>query len=1001
MFKKVNPQQSFSDLEKKILSFWKENNILDRSIDQRPEDNNKTFYDGPITANGEPHTGHALTFANKDVIPRYWTMKGFKVERSLGWDCHGIPVEYELEKKLGFNEKKDIETFGIEKFNKLCRESVQEYKSNIIKLEEAMGRLTNEKEEYSTMDKNFIESVWWSLKELYEKGLLYEGFKVVPYSTRAGTTLSNAEVALGGYKPYIDPSVVVKFQLKNSLDTFVLAWTTTPWTIPSNLGLAINSKIEYVKVRVAKDGESEGVFENEFYILAKDCLENVFKGRYFEIVENISSSDLVGLEYNPPFNFFVGNKNAHKIFDADYVTTDSGTGVVHLAPYGAEDNEVFQKEDIQSFDVLDSQGDFTDEIQPYKGMFYRDANVKIIEDLKSIGRLFDYYDYEHEMPMCWRTKTPLIYKPINTWFVGVSQLRNELVENNNKINWIPQHAREGRFGNWLAEIKDWGISRTRYWGTPLPVWKSESGKIKFIGSFSELKDLSGVELDDPHRPYVDDVVFEFEGENYTRIPDVIDVWYDSGAMPFARLHYPFENKDLFEKKFPAQYISEGIDQTRGWFYTLHALAVSLFSGISYENVIIAGTITDDKGKKLSKSLGNYVSPFELIEDFGADTFRLNFFSTPLMYGEDSAVTPKTLKQAKQDFILPIWNIYSYFVTYSNIHNWSPREELANNKRIIENDEHPWDHIPFDEPDDELDLWVLVRLQETIKTVNTEMEQYMIQKAVNEIRVFIDDVSKWYIRNSRNRFVGGENSALSTLYYVLVELSKLLAPFAPFISDELYRELVFSELDNQKESVHLTDYPIVDEKFLENFKGITSEMDLVKKVVEAGHTLRVQNGLKVRQPLNTLYVDSLNESLPEVFDWMENLVRNELNVKEVTNKLMLKESQTVRVLDLEALKIKVGLDIEINEELKMEGMLREIVRNVQANRKSLGMNIDEEIVLLYSSNSFMDDLLSKYKTEFSQQVKARDLIRVDAFEGDDFFELNLEENLVRFGIRRVE
>ncbi|MDQ7020351.1 MAG: isoleucine--tRNA ligase [Candidatus Dojkabacteria bacterium] len=645
MFNKPNPRQDFHELEKDILNWWKENNVLEKSIEQRPDDNIKTFYDGPITANGEPHTGHMLTFSLKDIIPRYWSMQGYKVSRSLGWDCHGIPVEYEIEKKLGFKEKKDIEKYGIKEFNQLCKESVIKYQKNIIELEEAVGRLTNGKEEYATMDSKFIESVWWSLKELFEKGHLYEGFKVVPYSTRAGTTLSNAEVALGGYKPFVDPAITVKFQLKDEESTFVLAWTTTPWTIPTNLGLAINPKIKYVKVK--------GDNEDETYICAKDCLEFVFKDAEYKILEEVDSSTLLGKEYNPPFDFFKGRKNSHKIFAADYVSTESGTGIVHLAPYGAEDNDVFMKEDIESFDVLDDQGDFTEEITPYAGMFYRKANKYIIKDLEEMGRLWRHEDYEHDMPMCWRTKTPLIYKPITSWYVGMSKVRTELVENNNKINWIPAHAREGRFGNWLSEIKDWAISRKRYWGTPLPVWKSESGKTKVIGSFEELEELSGVKLEDPHRPFVDEVTFELDGETYTRITDVIDVWYDSGAMPFARFHYPFENKEKFEKKFPAEYIAEGIDQTRGWFYTLHAEGTVLFNSPAFKNVIINGTITDDKGRKLSKSLGNYTPPMPLIEQHGADSIRLNFYDSPLMYGEDSAVTDKTIKANKQETILPL------------------------------------------------------------------------------------------------------------------------------------------------------------------------------------------------------------------------------------------------------------------------------------------------------------------------------------------------------------
>ncbi len=972
MFSKPNPKQNFFELDQAILKWWKENQILEKSIEQRPENKVKAFYDGPITANGEPHHGHMLTFAMKDIVPRYWTMKGFRVSRSLGWDCQGIPVEYEIEKKLGFKEKKDIEKYGIEKFNQLCKESVLEHREKIIELEELMGRLTNSEEEYATMNANYIESIWWSLKELYTKGLLYEGFKVVPYSTRAGTTLSNAEVALGGYKPFVDPAITVEFPLKDDPQTLLLAWTTTPWTIPSNLGLAISKKIKYVKVRSL-------VAENT-YIVAKDLVNQVFKNDKHEVVGEIEAKDLIGKEYIPPFNYFVGRSNAHRIHEGDFVTTESGTGVVHLAPYGAEDNEVFQKVGIESFDMLDDQGDFTSMVPDYEGLNYRDANPKIIEDLKKKDLLFRHEEYEHEMPMCWRTNTPLIYKPITSWYIAVSKMREELVANNEKINWVPNHVKHGRFGNWLAEIKDWGISRLRYWGTPLPIWKSQSGKVIFIGSFAELEQYSGVRIQDPHRPFVDEIEFDFEGEHYKRIPDVIDVWYDSGAMPFARFHYPFENKEKFEQKFPAQYIAESVDQTRGWFYSLHAIATTLFNSPAFENVVMSGFVLDDKGAKLSKSKKNYTAPRPLVEMFGADTIRLNFFSTPISAGEDTTISEKTLRIQKQEMVLPLWNIYSYLTTYANIHKWEPGEELAYNGRNVTSDSHPWDHIPFDDIENNLDAWVILRLQQTTKKLSLELDNYMFPKATKCLKDLLDDISKWYIRSSRERFVEGDTRALETLYYVLVETIKLMAPMAPFVTEHIYRELVVEHLPSHNpESIHLSDYPIFDQKYIDQYSALEEEMKIVQKICEMGHVIRTVNGLKVRQPLAKIYVESENELVPQLSEWMIDLVLNELNINSLEHSAdVAKMEDKVKNEQDTQLKIAIGIDTEITEDLKQEGMLRDLIRNIQAIRKNMHLKMEDQINLEYATNE-LEDLMTLKKEDIARGVKAKSVIKVDKLD----------------------
>lgn len=926
MFKKPNPKQNFFELEQEILRFWKNNNILEKSIDQRPIEQSKTFYDGPITANGAPHMGHALTFSMKDIIPRYWTMKGYRVSRSLGWDCQGLPVEYEIEKSLGFKEKKDIEKFGIAKFNELCRNLVLEKRDKIIQLEEMIGRLTNAEEEYATMDSKYIESIWWSIKELHNKGLLYEGFKVVPYSTRAGTTLSNAEVALGGYKAMVDPAITVEFPLEEDPMIVLLAWTTTPWTIPGNLGLAVGEKISYVKVKKTDSDKT--------YVVAEDLVASVFEGMEYQVTGKITVDELIGKKYIPPFQFYKNRKNAHVIYLGDHVTTESGTGIVHLAPYGAEDNEIFQKVGIESFDYLDDQGDFKSEVTPYTGINYRDANPKIIEDLKATSTLFMHKDYEHDMPMCWRTNTPLIYKPITSWYIAMSTLRNQLVENNEKINWNPKHVKQGRFGNWLAEIKDWGISRSRYWGTPLPIWKSESGKTIVIGSFEELEKLSGEKISDPHRPFIDEVIFEHEGETYRRILDVLDVWYDSGAMPFARFHYPFENSEKFEQKFPAEYIAEGIDQTRGWFYSLLAISTALFGKESYRNVLINGTIVADDGSKLSKSKKNYVDPDILIKEFSADAVRINFFSSPIASGEDAAVSQKTLKIQTQEWILPIWNIFSYLVTYANIHEWAPDEKFVRDRS---QNQGTWKEVPFENVESEINSWIIFRLQETIHATTIALDNYEIQKAIKAIKELMDDISKWFIRSSRDSFAQGNESSIETLYFVFVEALKLLAPFAPFITDYIYRELVTEKFPQAKESIHLTDYPVVDREFVEQYSNMGSEMTIVRKICEMGHTVRVENQIKVRQPLSKMFVQSTNEIVPALSPWMVEMIKRELNIKDVMDVPSVVASATVKLISDENVKLTVGVETAISKELMNEGLVREIIRGIQAERKTRGFN----------------------------------------------------------------
>ncbi len=937
--KREKQKVNFYQIEQEILKFWEENDILNKSIDVRPNDKVKTFYDGPITANGDPHHGHMLTFAIKDLIPRYWTMKGYKVERSLGWDCQGLPVEIEVEKIHQFKEKKDIERYGVAKFNEDCRNLVLKYRAGIVELEKKMGRLTNDREEYATMDKGYIESIWWSLKELYNKGLLYEGFKVVPYSTRGGTVLSNAEVALGGYKPVVDPAVTVKFKIKDRDNEYILAWTTTPWTLPTNFALAVGENITYSKVH--SDGEN-------FYV-ANELIEKVFADRKYHVLDaDVSPETLVDLEYEPLFDYFIGRENCFKVVYGFHVTTESGTGVVHLAPYGAEDNEIFNQIGIKSIDVLDDQGDFLDVIKDFAGMNYRDANPKIVEYLKNKNLLFKYEDYEHDMPICWRTNTPLIYKPITSWYIAVSKIRDKLVENNRRINWIPEHIKEGRFGNWLAEIKDWSISRFRYWGTPLPIWKSPSGKVMVIGSYEELEKLSGKRIDDPHRPYIDEITFEYEGETYTRIPDVLDVWYDSGAMPFARFHYPFENKEKFEQKYPAQFISEGVDQTRGWFYTLHAIGTALFGKEAFENVVVNGLVLDDNGQKLSKSKKNYTDPLVMIQNYGGDTMRINFFSTPIVRCEDATISDKTARTIQQEFLIPFWNIYVYLTTYAELNNWTPEPNFYKNYELKSKYNI-------------LDRWVVERLKQTAIEVTKYMDNYDIQKSMETVKAFFLDISKWFIRRSRDRFANGEKDALETLYYVFTKGILLLAPFAPFLPEYMYQNIVRPFIADAKESIHMEDYPdfdAYDSSLIEN-------MDMTRDICTFGLFIRSENGIKVKQPLSRLVVvfksdRTLGQEYLEV-------VKDEVNVKEVR----VENHEIQNMPSTENDYCVVYLDTDINDELRKEGLYAELKRELQVLRKQNGMQMGQMIKIFLDTDS---DVVKALVHEFTDKLKAEVFIK---------------------------
>lgn len=940
MFKQIDSVPNLPELEKQVLNYWEKIDPVKILKETRQKTaTEKIYYDGPITANNTPHYGNAISWILKDIVPRHWTTQGYYVSRNMGWDCQGIPVEYEVEKALGFEKKEDIEAFGVAKFNDLCRESVFKYRDNIFEKEKAVGRWFDPEDMYYTMDRTYIESMWWALKELYNKGLLYEGHKVVAYSTRAGTTLSSHEVAEGGYKEIEDPFVTVKFPLKDEPNTYVLAWTTTPWTIPGNLLLAVGKKIEYVKV------EHNG----KTYILAKERLEPVFKDKGdYKVVAELSASDLVGKEYTPPFDYFEHKRSegCFKIVEAHHTNTEDGTGIVHLAPYGEEDFDVFMSLQIPLFDYLDDTASFTNLIPQYEGKFYKKANPQIIEDLQNRSRLFNTGTLLHRMPMCWRTGTPLIYKPIKSWYIAVTKLKARMLEENQEVNWYPEHLKNGNSGIWINNARDWALSRNRYWGTPIPVWINDKTEEKvIIGSFEELKILSGVEIDDPHKPYVDDVTWEdkVNGGTFRRIKDVADVWFDSAAVPFAKLHYPFENKEeLLNKYLPAEYIAEGPDQIRLWFYVMHVLSVALFDKVPYKNVVTSGTLLDRQGKKLSKSKKNYPPMEEVLDTFGGDVLRLFILSSPIVQGESAKFDKEALNDVKKEFFLPLWNSVKYFVTYAQIHNYDPSKATIDSQ-------------------DQLDQWILARYEDTNAKVQILMDNYRIMEAAKLFAPFVNDLSTWYIRRSREKIKDGNLESLNTLYYVLSNFSRTISAFVPFMAETLY-EILDQRTQRNLDSVHLDLYPEIRHLTQEQ-KELLEKMETTRNIVSIALSLRVSNSLKVRQPLSEMFVESETDFYPE-------LIQDEVNVKEVKKG---EPTDLSEIKSVEGKNMKVHLNTFLTEELRSEGIARELVRQLQDLRKAQNLNVTDKVNATFKNTEENIKAVEKFGEEIKSKVLAVELV----------------------------
>ena len=1024
MYQKVDTNLNFVDREKQVEKFWKENKIFEKSMEDRKDDPTYMFYDGPPTANGKPHIGHVLTRVIKDMIPRYRTMKGYMVPRKAGWDTHGLPVELEVEKKLGLDGKEQIEKYGMEPFIQQCKESVWKYKGMWEDFSSTVGFWADMDNPYVTYHDDYIESEWWALKEIWNKKLLYKGFKIVPYCPRCGTPLSAQEVSQG-YKTVKERSAIVRFKVVGE-DAYFLAWTTTPWTLPSNVALCVNPDEVYCKVKAA-DGYT--------YYMAEALLDKVL-GKLgsedtpaYEVLEKYVGKDLEYKEYEPLFACAgeaaaKQKKKAHFVTADSYVTMSDGTGIVHIAPaFGEDDSRIGRNYDLPFVQFVDGKGDLTAET-PYAGIFVKKADPMVLQDLDKEGKLFDAPKFEHDYPHCWRCDTPLIYYARESWFIKMTAVKDDLIRNNNTINWIPESIGKGRFGDWLENVQDWGISRNRYWGTPLNIWQCECGHMHSIGSRQELFEMSGdekaktVEL---HRPYIDEITLKCPecGGTMHRVPEVIDCWFDSGAMPFAQHHYPFENKELFEKQFPADFISEAVDQTRGWFYSLLAESTILFNQAPYKNVIVLGHVQDENGQKMSKSKGNAVDPFDALEKYGADAIRWYFYinSAPWL---PNRFHGKAVQEGQRKFMGTLWNTYAFFVLYANIDNFDPTKYTLD-----------YDNLPV------MDKWLLSKLNSVVKTVDDCLANYKIPESARALQEFVDEMSNWYVRRSRERFwaKGMEQdkiNAYMTLYTALVTISKAAAPMIPFMTEEIYQNLVRSIDKEAIESIHLCDFPEVKEEWID--KELEDDMEELLKIVVLGRAARNTANIKNRQPIGTMYI----KADKEMGQFYTDIIADELNVKEVkfandvesfisysfkpqlrtvgpkygkllngirtalaeingTEAMNELRSTGLLTLDINGNKVELSeedllietaqtegyvteadgdisvvLDTNLTPELIEEGFVREIVSKVQTMRKEAGFEVMDKIHIYAKDNDKILELMKNHKEEIMSEVLAEDM-----------------------------
>jgi isoleucyl-tRNA synthetase len=920
-FTPVESKVNFPEMEKRVRSFWEEAEIFRRSVEERPADKTWVFYEGPPTANGLPHMGHVIQRTLKDLFPRFHTMRGARVVRKAGWDTHGLPVEIEVEKELGLTGKKQVEEYGIDAFNKKCRESVFRYIDIWTEFTHQLGFWLDLDHPYVTYQSSYTESVWAILKKVWDRGLLYKGYRVVPYCPRCATPLSSHELSLGYQDDIKDPSVYALFELTDEPGTYFLAWTTTPWTLPGNVALAVGPKIQYVKVQ---NGDRK-------IILAEDRLE-VLEGEY-EVLEKLRSSDLVGKTYRSLYDYMVPEEPAFFVVEADFVSVEDGTGIVHTAAaYGEDDLKLAQDKGIPVRHVVDQNGRFYPEVEKFAGQFVKDADVPIMVDLTERGLLYKKGTIRHTYPFCWRCGTPLLYYAMDSWFIRMSELREEMLAINRATNWYPRHIRDGRMGNWLESLQDWSLSRLRYWGTPLPVWECEScDERRCVGSVAEL----GLSLDDDlHRPFIDAAKLpcgKCPGTMH-RVPDLIDVWFDSGAMPFAQYHHPFENEDVFKHQYPADFVCEGIDQTRGWFYSLMAVGELMSGQNSYRNVVVNGTVLDKDGKKMSKSIGNVIDPLPVMDRFGADALRW-YFVTAAAIGNDYRFGEDLVQKVATGFLSTLWNSYSFFVTYANLDGFEPASTpLPVGDRAL------------------LDRWLLSQLNICLRRVTGELEDFDPHRSARAIEDFVEDLSNWYIRRSRRRFWKSESdtdkvSAYQTLHQALVVTSQMLAPFAPFLADEVYRNLAGR---GSADSVHLSDWPAVDAGAID--QRLSADMARARRIVELGHKERDRANLKVRQPLAGATVPG-----PLLDLELEAIVLDELNLKSLTYA----DPETREVV----------MDTRLTPELRREGLAREVVRRIQGARKDAGYNIDDRIEVRYRADGELAEAIAAWSERIKRETLA--------------------------------
>ena len=1051
MYQKVDTNLNFVDREKKVEEFWKENHIFEKSMENRKEGETYTFYDGPPTANGKPHIGHVLTRVIKDMIPRYRTMKGYMVPRKAGWDTHGLPVELEVEKKLGLDGKEQIEEYGMEPFIKQCKESVWKYKGMWEDFSSTVGFWADMEHPYVTYYDDYIESEWWALKEIWNKKLLYKGFKIVPYCPRCGTPLSAQEVSQG-YKTVKERSAVVRFKVVGE-DAYFLAWTTTPWTLPSNVALCVNPDETYCKVKAA-DGYTyymaEALLDKVLGKLAKEEGEKAY-----EVLETCKGTDLEYKAYEPLFACAgeaaaKQKKKAHFVTCDNYVTMSDGTGIVHIAPaFGEDDSRIGRNYELPFVQFVDGQGNLTKET-PYAGVFVKKADPMVLTDLDKEGKLFDAPKFEHDYPHCWRCDTPLIYYARESWFIKMTAVKDDLIRNNNTINWIPESIGKGRFGDWLENVQDWGISRNRYWGTPLNIWQCECGHMHSIGSRQELFEMSGdekaktVEL---HRPYIDEITLkcpECGGEMH-RVPEVIDCWFDSGAMPFAQHHYPFENKELFEQQFPANFISEAVDQTRGWFYSLLAESTLLFNKAPYKNVIVLGHVQDENGQKMSKSKGNAVDPFDALNKYGADAIRWYFYinSAPWL---PNRFHGKAVVEGQRKFMSTLWNTYAFFVLYADIDNFDPTKYELN-----------YDQLPV------MDKWLLSRLNTTVQAVDNDLANYKIPEAARALQEFVDEMSNWYVRRSRERFwaKGMEQdkiNAYMTLYHALVTIAKTAAPMIPFMTEDIYQNLVRSVDKDAIESIHLCDFPTVNEAWID--KDLEADMKELLEIVVLGRACRNTANIKNRQPIGTMYV----KAEKKMGEFYTDIIADELNVKEVkfaddvesfisysfkpqlrtvgpkygkllggirqaltdingtaamnelrTNgvlkldingndvelteeDLLIETAQTEGYVSESDGETSVVLDTNLTPELIEEGFVREIISKIQTMRKEAGFEVMDKIVVYAHGNDKIQEVMKAHEDEIKSEVLADEMVlgQTDGYVK----EWNINKEAVTMGVKKL-